>query len=144
MATCLARTMGSCWATSDTPVPRRIEEVTGRGGGQGHEGVEAAPVVLEPHPFDERGRGVGPHREVGVLGQEEGGEPAFFGLPGQFGRRQVPVGQEAGDAEAHGFSPQAGGQCGPGIDRRIGEQGGEGRLLARDGRRPRRSPARPA
>ena len=36
--------------------------------GQGHDGVEAAAVVVGVHPLDQGRRLVGPHREVGVLG----------------------------------------------------------------------------
>ncbi len=53
----------------------------GHSGGQGHERVEAALVVVDPHPLDQGRRGVGPHRQVGVLGKEERGEARVPRLP---------------------------------------------------------------
>ena len=107
----------------------------GRGrGGQGHERVEAAAVVVELDALDQSRRRVVADRQVGVLGQVERGEPPLLGRPGQGGRGHGPVGEEGGDARgARSSAPQAGGQRRPRVGGGVGEQGGEGRLLAGPG-----------
>ena len=71
VATCLASTIGSCWAASRMPVPEPDARGHGGSGGQRDERVETALVIVEAHALDERRRDVLPQREVGVLGQPE-------------------------------------------------------------------------
>ncbi len=107
VATCLASTIGSCWATRVTPVPRRDPLGHRRRRGQGHERVEAAPVVVEADPLDQRRRRRRPHRKMGVLGEVEGVEPALLGGPGQLGRWHGQIGEEGGDPDPHGGQPSS-------------------------------------
>ena len=102
VATCLASTMGSCWAASRMPVPSPIRSVDGGGRGQRDERVEAALVVVEAYALDQRRRRVLADREVGVLGQPERVEADLLDGHGQRRRRDVEVGQCGGDAKAHG------------------------------------------
>ena len=116
VASCLARTIGI--VLGDQHDPGAEEDPTGdrRRRGQGHDGVEAAAVVVERHPLDQGRRLVGPHREVGVLGQVEGVEAALLGGQGQLGRGHGQIGEECGDAEAHGRSAiQSGGELRAGV-----------------------------
>ena len=94
--------------------------------GQGHERVEAPPVVLEPArprpgPAACRPAPAGGCARAGTASAK----PAFLGRPGQVGRRHVAVGEEGGDPEAHGAqrpSPEASRPRGWPRDRRTGRR----------------------
>ncbi len=130
VASSLAKTMGSCCATSATPVPSRMRRVVDGRCGERDRRVEAPPVVVRADPLDHRRRGGGPNRQMGVLGEEERVETARFGLAGEFGGCHRLVGEERGDPESQRAQPPSGsGQTGTGVGARVGEERGVRGLL---------------
>ena len=104
MATALAVTIGSRWATSRMPVPRRSVVGGGGGGAEGDERVEAALVLLVDAAWS-GATGHGVRRLVGMWvcsGSHSESRPALLEGPGQLDDADRQVGREDGDAVAHG------------------------------------------
>ncbi len=101
VATALAVTIGSRWAGRAMPVPRRDALGHRGGGGQGHERVEGALVLLGQLGLaGGRGRAAA-DGDVGVLGQVERVEASGLDLAGQGDDVHRLVGGEDGDPVAH-------------------------------------------
>ena len=68
---------------------------------EGDEGAKRPAIVLEPDSLHQRRGDIGPQRQMGVFGEEEGVEAPVLDSPGQRSGRHVAVGQKGGDAELH-------------------------------------------